>query len=185
MADDAGITLREWTEADIESVRHIALTTWLDAYASLVPADDLRRYLDEAYSPLRLSELCRDPEAWTLLALDRGAVVGFIRTAIDRPRGRFNVASLYVLPASQGRGVGGRLLDRAEARAAEAGFRAVWLGVMSGNTPALGWYRRRGYVFDSPEEPFTIGRTTVLHLIGSRQLGANRKVPGGPNDLEG
>jgi ribosomal protein S18 acetylase RimI-like enzyme len=68
-------------------------------------------------------------------------------------------------------GIGGALMQAAEQKAVEAGIGEIWLGVMVQNTPALEWYRRNGFVFVE-EAPFTMGRTTVNHLIGYRRIGA-------------
>ena len=52
---------------------------------------------------------------------------------------------LYVQEPFTGRQVGTALLRRAEARAAAAGARVLWLAPWAGNHRALAFYRRRGY----------------------------------------
>jgi ribosomal protein S18 acetylase RimI-like enzyme len=45
----------------------------------------------------------------------------------------------------------------------------IWLGVMVQNVDALAWYRKLGFIFER-EEPFTMGKTTVPHLIGFKKI---------------
>jgi GNAT superfamily N-acetyltransferase len=53
---------------------------------------------------------------------------------------------LAVDPALRGRGIGGRLLDLAEARARELGFPSASLDTAEGAEHLLRLYRRRGYL---------------------------------------
>lgn len=86
------------------------------------------------------------PEAVTEMRLN-GAFAGVL--ALDERRGRYRrmgwIAFLYVVPELRGRGFGRALLERAEARFAALGRRAVRLTVAPSN-PALGFYERLGYV---------------------------------------
>jgi hypothetical protein len=82
------------------------------------------------------------------------------------------VSSLYLLPDFQGKEIGRRLLEAAEGYAAEKGLDDIWIGVMVRNKQALLFYRRFGFLFVK-EEPFTMGQTTVSHLIGYKKLGGS------------
>jgi hypothetical protein len=66
-----------------------------------------------------------------------------------------------------------RLLEAAERCAAEKGLDELWIGVMVENKQALAFYRKVGFLFVR-EEPFTMGKTTVNHLIGYKKLGSNK-----------
>jgi hypothetical protein len=63
-----------------------------------------------------------------------------------------------------------RLLESAEEYASEKGLDELWIGVMVKNRQALLFYRKVGFLFVR-EEPFTMGKTTVSHLIGYRKSG--------------
>lgn len=77
------------------------------------------------------------------------------------------------MPDFQGKGIGTKLLHATEECALSFDVDAIWLGVMTQNLPALNWYRRIGFQFES-EEPFTMGNTTVMHLIGFRKINRER-----------
>jgi ribosomal protein S18 acetylase RimI-like enzyme len=160
---------REWTIEDLPSVRNVTWLTWLDAYASFVPVEDLRTYFDEHYSLESLEQLFRTPSVKGFVAVVDGEVVGYLKTMEVEKENRFYISSVYVLPRFQGSGFGGHLMKKAEAQALLWGVNEVWLGVMTQNIPALEWYRRNGFVFVE-EQPFSMGRTTVPHLIGYKKI---------------
>ena len=129
----------------------------------------MRAFFDEYYTPEALQQYCCADQARGFLAERDGVPVGFAKTSLNHEEGRFYLSSLYVLPEYQGLGLGSRLLRASEQFAVALGRREVWLGVMSQNVAALDWYRKLGFEFVR-EEPFTMGRTTVSHLIGYRSI---------------
>ena len=169
-----GRLFREWTIEDLPSVRNVTWLTWLDAYASFVPVEDLRAYFDEHYSLESLGQLFRHPSVKGFVAVVEHEVVGYLKTMFEQKSDRFYISSVYVLPKFQGAGVGGHLMKEAEEQALVCGVDEVWLGVMTQNIPALEWYRRNGFVFVE-EQPFTMGHTTVPHLIGYKKI--QRRTP--------
>ena len=76
---------------------------------------------------------------------------------------------MYVLPKYQGFGLGKKLLNEAYRIAKEKHFNKVWLGVMKQNVKSLEWYQNLGFIFDE-EEPFQMGSTEVMHLIGYKVI---------------
>ena len=103
------------------------------------------------------------------MALLGGKAVGYMIMSFDKAAGRCHVASIYVLPESQGFGLGTMLMKEAFRAAREAEYDRVWLGVMSENSPTIAWYRSLGFSFVE-EAPFTMGNTTVRHFIGFKTL---------------
>lgn len=163
--------IRQWTIQDLPSVRQVTWNTWLDAYGSFIPEADLRHYFDEQYTLDALEQLFHDPLMNGFIAEVNGSVAGYVKTKFNKEENRFYVSSLYILPSRQGMGLGGKLMVTAEELAKTFGAESVWLGVMTQNTPALDWYKRHGFTFVE-EAPFTMGQTTVVHLIGFRKIEA-------------
>jgi ribosomal protein S18 acetylase RimI-like enzyme len=161
--------IREWTEADLPDVRNITWVTWVATYASFIPLEDLRGYLDEHYCVEALAVLLKDPEFRGLIAVEEGKPAGYAKVKYNPTEKRCYLSSLYVLPEFQGHGIGKKLLTNGEAIARTFGVDEIWLGVMVQNTPALEWYKRIGFQFVE-EAPFTMGNTTVNHLIGYRKI---------------
>lgn len=100
-------------------------------------------------------------------------ITGFIRLVFNQDENRITIPSLHVIGDSKGKGIGTRLLEAAEEYAHKKGLHELWIGVMVKNRQALDFYRKVGFLFVR-EEPFTMGNTTVNHLIGYKKLG---KIP--------
>jgi ribosomal protein S18 acetylase RimI-like enzyme len=167
------VLIREWSESDIPAVRHITWETWVATYADFVPAEDLRAYFDVHYTAEALGALMADPSDGGFLASCEGDPAGFVRTHWEEKEQRFYVSSLYVLPRFQGKGIGSALMAASEKKALAQGVNAVWLGVMEQNVRTLDWYRRTGFTFVE-EAPFKMGKTTINHFIGFRNIGTGR-----------
>jgi len=167
--EDEPTIVRGWRIEDLPDVRRIMWDTWLATYASFIPLEDLRGYLDEHYSLQALTELFHAPDVNGFIAEVAGTAAGCERTSFNNADRRFYISSLYILPLYQGRGLGGQLLKEAEQCARTYGATAVWLGVMEQNAGALAWYRKLGFEFIE-ESPFTMGHTTVNHLIGYKNI---------------
>ena len=161
--------IREWAAADVETIRRLTWTTWIDAYGSFIPEVDLKQYFDSVYSVEELSQLLGTPHFRGLLAEADGVAAGYAKVRYAPGEARCYVSSLYILPEFQGMGVGKVLLEEAERRALAFGVKEIWLGVMVQNTRALEWYLRKGFVFVE-EQPFTMGSTSVPHRIGYRPI---------------
>ncbi|MCF8503829.1 MAG: GNAT family N-acetyltransferase [Caulobacter sp.] len=93
-----------------------------------------------------------------LVAEIGGEVVGFVDW-----NGDF-VNALHVLASHARTGVGGRLMDRAEAEIAAAGFPAARLETDTFNLRSQAFYAGRGYLEAGryPDEEWNSGLTTVL-----------------------
>ncbi len=161
--------IRPWTIQDLPHIQDITWQTWLATYSSFIPTEDLKSYFDEHYSVEALTELFNQEEVDGFVAELNNRLVGYEKNKFSSEETRYYVSSVYVLPECQGMGLGGRLLVLAERKALEYGLDRIWLGVMTQNTSALKWYRKKGFEFVE-EFPFTMGRTTVPHLIGYKLI---------------
>ena len=164
------ILIRPWRRNDFPAVRRILWESWLTAYKPFIPEEDLRAYFTATYHLDALSRLHDNPRVHGFIAETEGGAVGFSRTQFHPNEQRVYLASLYLLPSFQGRGIGGELLRAAEDDARAYGLGELWVGVMVKNEAARRWYDRRGFRF-AREEPFRMGQTTVVHVIGCKAVG--------------
>ncbi|MEW6512157.1 MAG: GNAT family N-acetyltransferase [Bacteroidota bacterium] len=162
-------SLRTWTVDDIETVRNIAWVTWKETYGPFIPEKDLRAYLDDQYSRTKLEEKVRNHLLRGVIASWDNVDVAYMIVASVPQEGRCYVSSVYVLPAYQGKGIGSSLLSLAREIARGEGYNSIWLAVMTENRAAREWYERMGFQFPQ-EAPFTMGSTTVNHLIGFQRF---------------
>ncbi len=167
-----GIHVRPWQKSDLASVRRITWESWISTYLSFIPETDLKSYFDIHYAEGSFLSMFEDSTMHGFVAEMDGEAAGYARLFFNRYENRLYVSSLYLLPDFQGKGVGRRLLDAAERYATEHGLDQLWIGVMVKNRQALDLYRRVGFQFIR-EEPFTMGKTTVSHLIGYKSIKGN------------
>jgi len=168
MKNSAEIILRSWTKEDFQTVRNILLVTWKDAY-HFIHEKDIITHLENYYSETKLLELFNNNFVKGIFAEIENKSVGWMKLFDDDLAKRFYISSLYVLPGFQGYGIGKKLLLNAEEVATNLKHDKVWLGVMKDNLKTLEWYRKIGFQFVE-EEPFKMGETEVLHLIGYKTL---------------
>ncbi len=161
--------LRAWNGDDCGTVRRIALETWKAAYGSFIPEADLRAYLERHYADQVLREKVETPAIRGFIAAWDGVDVGYMIVSLPAEEHRCYVSSVYVLPGYQGKGIGRVLLAEARRCARANGLDRIWLGVMVDNTAARTWYEQNGFLF-TERAPFTMGGTTVEHLIGYQMI---------------
>jgi len=164
MKSQTEITIRNCTREDFPIVKKILLETWKNTY-TFIPEEDILTHFEKFYSEDRLIEILVDPFSKGIIAEVNSVPAGWLKLFEDHINKRFFVSSLYVLPEYQGFGLGKKLLNEAYRIAKEKHFLKVWLGVMKQNLKSLDWYKNLGFVFDE-EEPFQMGSTEVMHLIG-------------------
>jgi len=164
MKSQAEITIRNWTREDFSIVKNILLTTWKTTY-TFIPEADILTHFEKHYSEDRLIEILNDPFSKGIIAEVNSIPAGWLKLFEDHINKKFFVSSLYVLPEYQGFGLGKKLLSESYKIAKEKQFSKVWLGVMKQNVKSLEWYQNLGFIFNE-EEPFQMGSTQVMHLIG-------------------
>ncbi len=169
------ILIRPWRDGDFPAVRRILWESWMAAYSAFIPGEDLRAYFEATYRIDSLASLYASPHIDGFIGEADGDAAGWARTQFHKDENRLYLASLYLLPSFQGKGIGGRLLRAAEERAVAHGLAEIWVGVMVQNEAARGFYERRGFRF-LREEPFRMGQTTVPHLIGVKTITAPHRV---------
>ena len=141
------------TPADAEAISRLHVASWREAYAGIVPQSILDTVdLDDRIARWR-GYLAAD--GVTFLAEAGGQAVGFIRSGIpaepvaDGADG--HIFALYVLRRHHRQGIGRRLLGLTAAAWLRRGGRAMSVGVLTENTPALAFYQGVGASFARTE----------------------------------
>lgn len=134
--------------------------TWHEAYAGIVR----REYLDKL-TLAKCEEIALTWRENTLVALDRGRVVGFACYGKNDELDFGEIVALYILPAYYGTGLGQALLDAACERL--TGYGRIRLDVLEKNARAIRFYEKNGFVPD--------GRRTESPSLGAVVIGMSRK----------
>jgi GNAT superfamily N-acetyltransferase len=127
--------IRAATEADAPVIADIQARTWRWAYSDFIAPDDMPDPAERA--PAWREHIA----AGGVRVFDQdGTVVGYSAVQGDE------LKSLYVDPAAQGAGVGGRLLADATQRIRAAGHARAWLYVYAHNAQGCAFYEHHGWV---------------------------------------
>ena len=142
------LSVRVARQEDAPAVAAVHVRSWQAAYRGLLPDD----YLDSLRPEDRVAHYTFDsPDAnlpVTVVALEGGAVCGFVTTGPSRDAdvaGMGEVLALYVAPEAWGTGVGARLVTEGRAHLSHMGFTEAVLWVLVGNDRAQRFYRTDGW----------------------------------------
>lgn len=136
------IAIRPAEPDDLEAVRALLAETWHDTYDPLFGADWVSEVSGRWHKVEHLRAQLDVPGTSCLVAAEGGRILGHILADARKPP-LLVIARLYVLPADQRRGIGGRLVDAV--LAAHPGCERLRLDVEARNAKGLAFYHRAGF----------------------------------------
>ncbi len=136
------IIVRRATVDDVPGIRVVLAVTWRDTYGAFVPLEAMERTTAVWHAPEALAAELERSTTYTGVAADERGVVGMV-TAHGSTEA-VEIARLYVHPAAQRRGIGGRLL--ASALAAFPDVPRARLEVEAQNPKGRAFYAKAGFV---------------------------------------
>lgn len=146
MSADGPVVIRPADGDDLDGVVAVGRAAWKKTHATLFSPELVDLFLDKWWTPAANAPSIRADR--TIVADRDGEIVGMV--SYGSSAGRFVVWKIYVHPDAQGHGIGARLLEAAEERA--AGHDAIHLAFTDGNEHAQAFALARGFVLDSREE---------------------------------
>jgi len=153
--------------ADAEALAHVHVTAWRETYRGLLPDAFLARMSEANYTRRFRRELTHPrPHDVTLAAVNPYGVFGYAAGGPARSgiAGEAEIATLYLLRAAQGRGVGRRLLTDAVRALAANGAQALVISVLADNAGARGFYEKLGGRADAPRQEAGPGGAAVWEV---------------------
>jgi ribosomal protein S18 acetylase RimI-like enzyme len=167
--------IRPATLADASRLAEFARRTFAEAFAADNNADDMARYLEEAFSLSQQSALLEDPCVKTLLGEDTGELVAYsqirqgeIPTCVHAQR-PLELWRFYVDAKWHGRGVAHALMDAVVQTSTSLAADSVWLGVWERNTRAIAFYQKHGFEHVGAHD-FVLGSDRQTDWIMARPL---------------
>lgn len=125
-------------------IQHIAKFTWPDTFKNILSADQITYMLEMMYSDKALQEQVQAGHSF-ILAIEDGTYHGFASYEHNYENTDITkVHKLYILPSSQGKGVGRALLQEITARAKQCQNKMLTLNVNRKN-PAVIFYQNLGW----------------------------------------
>jgi ribosomal protein S18 acetylase RimI-like enzyme len=132
-------------ERDLAAVRDVLVETWHATYDALYGAEKVREITDVWHSIGALRRLLMQPYSEFIVADTGAGLAGMAYASMnEKDRQIVELRELYVLPAMQGKGIGGLLLDEIES--SFFGCNRMRLEVEERNSRALAFYEAAGFV---------------------------------------
>lgn len=157
-ARDAEISLRGATPADALSIAVLGSQIFLETYAPDGIRPALAREVSQALSREAIESEMMRAETFFVVAELGAHMVGFGQCTtgsthpLTTPLPAVQLDRLYVLSGFIGNGLGSRLLYSIEAHARREGAALLWAKAWAGNTRALAFYERRGFIDRGPTD---------------------------------
>jgi ribosomal protein S18 acetylase RimI-like enzyme len=134
------------TSNDIDTLAALARIVWQDAYLGIITQAQIDFMLEQRYDTRRLFGELAMPEVWWDKATLDGELVAFASSLLSATPGEMKLDRIYVDPARQRIGLGGRLIAHVAQRALAQGCHTLILAVNKRNERAIAAYRKHGFV---------------------------------------
>jgi ribosomal protein S18 acetylase RimI-like enzyme len=140
------VHLRLLTKEELILIQRIAHQTWPSTFAGLLSEAQIDYMLNWMYD-LKMLESQVEQGHNFFVAEEQGDAIGFAGYEVNHLEGpKAKLHKLYLLPSSQGKGVGKSLLLEVVKRAREAGQKSLVLNVNKYNKKAIDFYLALGFV---------------------------------------
>ena len=170
------VNIRPCGAADAAALAQVGQATFLETYATVLPAADILFHCRHEHGEARYAEWLAVPgyDVWGAEVAGLGALVGYVMLSppdlpVPTGAGDLEIKRIYLLSRFQGGGVGARLMDVAVATARKAGARRIWLGVYGENASAIAFYARQGFA-QAGVRKFQVGANTYDDLVLAKDL---------------
>ncbi|EIA08006.1 GNAT family N-acetyltransferase [Flavobacterium frigoris] len=140
------ITVSIASANDYKIIQEIAYQTWPETYGAILSKEQLEFMLDAFYSVSALNDNVVSKGHHFLLAKEDDVVLGFASYEHNYQRNnRTRIHKIYVLPKTQGKGIGNTLISHIEKLGIENKSTALSLNVNRFNS-AYTFYQKKGFV---------------------------------------
>lgn len=148
------IEIKKITVEDIDELQKIGKQTFLETFAAQNSEEDMKKYLDEAFSVQKITDELLDPNSEfyfaTLISTDE--IIGYLKLNFGnaqtelKDQKALEIERIYVLNQFHGKKVGQLLYEKAIQVAKQKETDYVWLGVWEENHKAINFYEKNGFV---------------------------------------
>ncbi|MBD0725997.1 GNAT family N-acetyltransferase [Flavobacterium sp. L1I52] len=138
------ITITKATVEDLKTISTIAYKTWPITYGEILSETQLSYMLEAFYSDAALLKNMENGHEF-ILAYEDGIALGFASFEHQyQNKPSTKIHKIYMLPESQGKGVGKLLIDTIEKMTLDKGCNSLLLNVNRFNK-AIGFYQKMGF----------------------------------------
>lgn len=148
------------TKDQLQVVADLAKKIWPVTYATILSKEQLHYMLDRFYNLKALQKQLESGQVFYLAQNENQEFVGFVSYEINCKPNKTKIHKIYVLPETQGTGIGKQLFDLVKTKAQENQQTAIFLNVNKYNN-AQNFYQKLGFAI-TKEEVIDIGKGYVM-----------------------
>lgn len=148
------------TKDQLQVVADLAKKIWPVTYATILSKEQLHYMLDRFYNLKALQKQLESGQVFYLAQNENQEFVGFVSYEINCKPNKTKIHKIYVLPETQGTGIGKQLFDLVKTKAQENQQTAIFLNVNKYNN-AQKFYQKLGFAI-TKEEVIDIGKGYVM-----------------------
>ena len=167
---------------DILDLQKIYRQTFFETFSEQNSEENMRIFLDKAYSEEKLKSEIENKESETFLAVENQKILGVLKINTGNAEtesgleNSLEIQRIYILKESKGLGIGTVLMNLAEKKARELGVSFIWLGVWEKNFPAQKFYTDKGFRRFS-EHAFVLGDDIQTDFLMKKELSCFSFIP--------
>ena len=160
---------------DILDLQKIYRQTFFETFSEQNSEENMRIFLDKAYSEEKLKSEIEAKETETFLAVENQKILGVLKINTGNAEtesgleNSLEIQRIYILKESKGLGIGTVLMNLAEKKPRELGVSFIWLGVWEKNFPAQKFYTDKGFRRFS-EHAFVLGDDIQTDFLMKKEL---------------
>jgi len=168
--------------AEVVALQQIACETYDQTFRSMNTEENMKKYLEKAFSRERLFEELMNPSSTFFFMRADEKLCGYMKlneapaqTDVNDPES-LELERIYIRNELQGRGLGKVLINYAIEIARQKAKSYLWLGVWERNAGAIAFYTKMGFTVTG-RHSFTMGDEVQQDLVMTRILADRARLP--------
>jgi len=138
------LTIKDASIADIPLIRELTMQVWPATYLPIIGAEQVAYMLGLFYAPEQLRKQMQESQHRFMIGYSDEQPVTFASTSETEP-GIFKLHKLYILPGSQGKGIGQFMIRHILKDLKSRNAAALRLNVNRYNYSAIAFYKKSGF----------------------------------------
>jgi ribosomal protein S18 acetylase RimI-like enzyme len=169
------ILIRPLTEADIDMLQQISISTFVDTYARYNTEANMQLHLQQHFNRQQLLAELADKTNYFFAVFDNSIPVGYCKLRTSEEPEALNgikhieLERIYAVKEFQGKGLGYKMIQYCLDFASVKGFELLWLGVWDQNEKAQQFYKKCGFEIFG-EHSFTLGEEVQVDWLMKKVL---------------
>ncbi len=148
----ASIYIKKVTVNEIEELQQISRQTFSETFSSFNTEENMKKYLEEAFSTEKLTSELNNPHTEFYFARRDNTIIGYLKINFGasqtelKDEKALEIERIYVLREFHGKKAGQLLYEQAVEAARQKDSAYIWLGVWEENPRAIRFYEKNGFV---------------------------------------